>query len=350
MGELLLLNDNVNAIVKAIFSIRSRTLLPLVLSTLNPHSSTLFAQGSLTPPGAPAPTMKSLDQIEPRTPISSLPYTISSGGSYYVTTNLTGLGGSSKGVTISSGNVTLDLNGFALLGVPGSAECVFISGSYTNITVRNGTIGGWGNGGVNAYFTGVPRNLVFERLTISGNSGFGIISQGPNIIRDCLSQNNGTGIASYGGLISGCVARDNSIGIIAYGSCLVRDCQAAFNSSGGISLFDNSTVSGCNVLGNPSSGISVQGNGSRISGNNCYSNNSGIFISGNNNRIEDNQVAASVVAGIQVAGPQYTNNVIIRNTVSGSGANNFSSIGTNNDLGPVGSAATNSSPWGNLSH
>lgn len=31
------------------------------------------AQGSLTPPGAPGPTMLSLSQVEPRTPISSLP-------------------------------------------------------------------------------------------------------------------------------------------------------------------------------------------------------------------------------------------------------------------------------------
>jgi hypothetical protein len=30
-----------------------------------------FAQGSLTPPAAPTPTMKTLDQIERRTPIST---------------------------------------------------------------------------------------------------------------------------------------------------------------------------------------------------------------------------------------------------------------------------------------
>ncbi len=31
-----------------------------------------FAQGSLTPPAAPTPTMKSLDQIEARMPIVSI--------------------------------------------------------------------------------------------------------------------------------------------------------------------------------------------------------------------------------------------------------------------------------------
>ena len=47
------------------------------------------AQGSLTPPGAPAATMKSLDQVEARTAItntSSL-VIISQPGSYYLTQN-----------------------------------------------------------------------------------------------------------------------------------------------------------------------------------------------------------------------------------------------------------------------
>lgn len=60
----------------------------LLFSALNFRVPT-FAQGSLTPPGAPEPTMKTLDQIEARTPISSAPFTIIRPGSYYLTTNLT---------------------------------------------------------------------------------------------------------------------------------------------------------------------------------------------------------------------------------------------------------------------
>jgi hypothetical protein len=46
----------------------------LLLATGHSQLST-FAQGNLTPAGAPAPTMNSLDQIEARTPISFAPFT-----------------------------------------------------------------------------------------------------------------------------------------------------------------------------------------------------------------------------------------------------------------------------------
>src|SRR5690348_6198610 len=99
------------------------------------------AQGTLTPPGGPAPSMRTLLQIEPRTPISSLPFAISSSGSYYLTTNLTGISGN-NGITVSSGNVTIDLGGFTLSGVSGSGDGVNVSGTVTNVSVFNGTIQG----------------------------------------------------------------------------------------------------------------------------------------------------------------------------------------------------------------
>jgi hypothetical protein len=76
-------------------------------------AGTVFAQGSLTPPGAPAPILRTLTQVEPRTAITNIPYTISQPGSYYLATNLVS---ASSGVTIATNGVTLDLMGFALAG------------------------------------------------------------------------------------------------------------------------------------------------------------------------------------------------------------------------------------------
>ena len=95
-------------------------------------STGAFAQGSLTPPGAPAPTMKSLDQIEARTPISSLPFTISASGSYYLTKNLAVTSGNA--IVISAEGVTLDLNGFTLSSTEASPAG---TGILLNGTKRN---------------------------------------------------------------------------------------------------------------------------------------------------------------------------------------------------------------------
>jgi hypothetical protein len=79
-------------------------------------AGTIFAQGPLTPPGAPAPTMKTLVQVEPRTPVSSLPFSITEPGSYYLTTSLTGNADASQPMTNGQYSVT---GGFWLLPCAG---------------------------------------------------------------------------------------------------------------------------------------------------------------------------------------------------------------------------------------
>ncbi len=100
-----------------------------------------FSQGSLTPPGAPAPTMKSLDQIEARTPITNTgAVTISQPGSYYLTANITVNAGDA--ITISADNVTLDLNGLTVTSTanPEAGNGIVLSGGRKNITIHNGFI------------------------------------------------------------------------------------------------------------------------------------------------------------------------------------------------------------------
>jgi len=185
----------------------------LALSTLNLQLSTAFAQGSLTPPGAPAPTMLTLNQIEPRTPISSAPYTISSPGSYYLTTNIIGVS-SQNGINIYANNVTLDLNGFSLQGVSSAINGISIQSSYTNVTVRNGTISAWGAGwhGIECY----GNNVILEHLILTANSYSGLYWQGNNgVIRDCMVSGSPYGIFMGGSglLVVGNNLAGNTVGI-----------------------------------------------------------------------------------------------------------------------------------------
>src|SRR5438105_3223769 len=84
--------------------------------------SALFAQGLLTPPGTPAPTMKTLDQIEARTPIDAIhtaggsgyQFIVSAAGSYYLTGNLVTSGSNNNCIHVTSADVTIDLNGFQI--------------------------------------------------------------------------------------------------------------------------------------------------------------------------------------------------------------------------------------------
>lgn len=65
---------------------RKRTRVVVSLSALVVFSLMVYA-GDLEPSGPPGPTMKTLAEIEPGTPISSVPYTIAESGSYYLCAN-----------------------------------------------------------------------------------------------------------------------------------------------------------------------------------------------------------------------------------------------------------------------
>src|SRR3954454_2802503 len=96
----------------------------------------LLAQGPLTPPpGVPAPTMKTLDQVEPRKEVNATNtpptafsiFTISAPGSNYLSGNITGVSGK-FGILIEVDDVELDLNGFSLTGVSGSLAGIRVQG------------------------------------------------------------------------------------------------------------------------------------------------------------------------------------------------------------------------------
>ncbi|MDB6058956.1 MAG: Parallel beta-helix repeat [Verrucomicrobiales bacterium] len=229
----------------------------ILISTL--CSTSVRGQGSLTPPGGPAPTMKTLSQIEPRTPISALPYSITTPGSYYFTTNLSG----SNGITIVTNNVTLDLSGFTLQGVSSTVSGINISGAYNHITVRNGCISGWSLRGIDGFYNGGTRNTLYENLIVSSNGYGGIVSDKNSIIRNCCAYGNGfgntfVGLSTESGQIVDCVARGNaSAGIFGYNTT-IRNCVSESNVGPGFEC-NAGSVWDCGSYNNSSYGIELEG-------------------------------------------------------------------------------------------
>ena len=119
----------------------SFVLVVLITIALRP---TLQGQGSLTPPGAPAPSGKTLTQVEPRTDIATLSgtatavYTIAVPGSYYLTSNLAGAAGKDT-ISVTVTGVTIDLNGFSLQSTDVNRAAILAT-SGASLTVRNGRL------------------------------------------------------------------------------------------------------------------------------------------------------------------------------------------------------------------
>jgi hypothetical protein len=89
-----------------------------------------------------------VEETEPRIPISSLPFTIDTPGSYYLTGDLTSTG---HGIIVEADHVTIDLNGFSLIG----SDSGIYSGIYmverSNVEIRNGTVTGFKGGGIDEW-------------------------------------------------------------------------------------------------------------------------------------------------------------------------------------------------------
>jgi hypothetical protein len=253
---------------------KNKLLLTAFVATFLIHASA-FAQGALTPPGAPAPTMKSLAQVEPRTPISA-PATISVPGSYYLTTNLTVTNGDA--IYITASQVTLDLNGFTIAStsptISGFGIALGAPGGNTDITILNGHIkgnqtningvffGGGFTGGIywagappqNVRVTGVsvsacyngiilnPGNAsLVEGCTVKTCATFGIYADHIShcMVKECGSDaisgslvtdshgdsiGTGTGIDASGGMAIGCYASSGIVSGVALKAKIANSC------------------------------------------------------------------------------------------------------------------------------
>ena len=226
-----------------------RLALLTALFILHP-SSFILSQGSLTPPpGAPAPTMKSLDQVEPRTPITSVPLFITQSGSYYLTKSFVQNFTVLDALTIQADNVTVDFCGFTIQQTGATAAiagvrigATSINTPLRNAVIRNGTIAGFAAPGILSLG---GRNCLLENLHVTGCAGgisfqaFGTAGAAGNTFRRCRTTDNTTGsgivllsgAANIGNVIEYCESLNNSTGFsLAAAGNLIVGCRASGNT------------------------------------------------------------------------------------------------------------------------
>lgn len=250
-------------------------------------------------------------------PISSLPYTITQSGSYYITGDLTSTG---DGITVEADNVTIDLMGYSLVGDHAGMDDdgVFMNGRF-NVEVRNGTVTNFSYG-IRGWTSSDRNHRVIEVRAV-GHVFDGIDLSGyGHLVKDCsTSDNNFNGIhAGSSSMVTGNTSYNNDLnGIVAGEGSTVIGNTANNNESRGISAQDGSTVTGNIAYNNGTRGIYAN-DGSTVTGNTAYNNAyDGIYVGGAST-VTGNTACHNGYNGIYVGtGSTVTGNTAYYNMTSG---------------------------------
>jgi hypothetical protein len=326
---------------------RLHTPLITIAASLLASAPTTLA-GDLAPPAGPvAPTMKTLDQVEPRIPIgpdttpgdAGATYRITASGSYYLTENLIGEP-AKHGIEIEipgpdAGDVTIDLNGMSVIGAPGSLTGIIRPSARAN--VANGIVKSWGADGVQVGAGEI------SRVSATNNGQDGIAAFWGSLIHDCIAESNARDGVSVGDVsrIDNCVSKVNGRwGIHADGAVTIADCVIYNNDAGGIEA-GLAHITGNMLFSNAAGGILDRGF-STIAGNTVHGGAVGIQAQGDDSRVEGNHVMSCIV-GIEAFG---ANNLIIANSVRSSTTSY--AITPGNPAGDIVTNPINAGPWDNF--
>jgi len=330
-------------------------------------TSTALA-GPLDPPAGPvSPTAKTLQVVEPRIPIGpdttpgdddSL-FRITEGGSYYLTENVIGEA-DKAGIEVAANNITIDLNGFALIGIFGTLDGIGTDPdeaiSYFSITIRNGTVRNWRGHGIGG--SRLSGTLVAD-IHAQDNSDNGIEVNPRSIIDRCIVEgNNANGIKVPSMcIVQNCTSTSNlGAGIEAGSDNQIRACIASFNDGNGVEGGSRNLIKGNLATGNDLHGISVgaecvvwdnyaHGNGATIDTTGY-----GFLTKEDASVFERNIARSNNNGGFVITG---SDNLLIHNKASSNfGVGNFD-IDPGNAAGPVLAPvdlATSSNPHANYSY
>jgi hypothetical protein len=209
---------------------------------------------------------------EGATPIPSLPFAIRTSGHYVVTRGLQGVAGQ-NGITIAAGveDVTLDLGGFELEGVPGSLDGIRCVALGVDLVVRGGSVDGWGDDGVDLE---AARNVRVSEVHAGQNGGRGIVAGDEALVERCLARANGGDGIHVGRcalVLDSIAASNDGHGIVAgnapsvNSASVVRSSSACFNTGYGIRIAPGGVVSDCAVIQN--SGGAIEASNALVRGN-----------------------------------------------------------------------------------
>ena len=282
--------------------------------------STFTVAGDLEPPGAPGSTMKTLDEVEPRIPISQsdIPLTINESGSYYFTEDINS---ANNAISVEVNDVTINLAGFTLAGPDsGTNYGIYMSGR-SNVEIRNGTVRDFYYGIIESNTSGQGHRVIDVRALSNSYRGIYLAGQN-NLVKDCTASDNGTSATSYvygiyagsGSTVTGNTVYDNgtsATGTYVYGIYARSGCTVTGNT-----VYNNGDSAGSNVFGiRADSGSTVTGNTAYNNGTSAAGNVYGIWLGGYN--LVDQNTAYSNGSGagsatnmtLESYGCVYVNNV-----------------------------------------